>query len=61
MDIMWKEDREIMLTQYKYPDHENKQCVPPYYNLENIFNKVFNNDYEKHFGKNKKIDYFTTK
>ena len=41
MDAMWKEDKEIMVTQYLHPDHENIQCVPKYYNLEHIFNNVY--------------------
>ena len=61
MDIMWKEDREIMATQYLHPEHENIQCVPKYYNLENIFQNTYNKDFEKYFGEEKEIDYLFSK
>ena len=56
LDAMWEEDKELLVTQYNNPDYENIQCVPNYYNLENIFNKEF----EKHFEEEEKIDFFTS-
>ena len=57
MERMWEEDKEIMITQYLNPDYENIQCVPKYYNLEHIFNSVYNKEFEENFSKEKKIDY----
>ena len=56
LDIMWHEDKEMMSQLYDKQDHENVQCFAKSYNLENIFDKEF----EKHFNKEKNIDYFVS-
>tara|TARA_B100000575_G_C23141820_1_gene664668 strand:- start:1068 stop:1562 length:495 start_codon:yes stop_codon:yes gene_type:complete len=46
-DVMWKEDKEMLTQLYLEDNYQDLKCVPPQFNLDSLFNRDFENKFEK--------------